>query len=457
MMCCGQVLVRLEWSGRGRVAVPDGRGSYSLLSTPVDRACGLVVDKSVDSGLPGARGRAICADAFDALPTLDDESIDMICIDPPYNTGRDFGDYHDGLAREVWTTLMHDRFVDAHRLLAETGSIWVHLDQSESPVARLLLDEVFGKQNFVGEIAWEKTRSRSNVTKRLATVTDPILVYRKTSRFHLNGLPRPADDEKFSTPDGDGSPWRGQPPTAPSTQGSESMVYGIEQPLTGQILYPPPGRHWSLSREQMKSILSGWAEYVDTDLDDADHRASLCAGVVRHVPGLVLADAEAGRAQAWAVYRSGPWPQLYFTKSGRGLMRRKAHLSEIAATMPATTLISVDDLGVTTTGAKHELRALFPGARVFSTPKPERLLARMISIATDPGDVVLDFFAGSGTTAAVAHKLGRDWIGVEVSQATVDQWFVPRLSGVVFGTESGAATALSGDSGGSFTIERAEP
>ena len=450
--------MRVEWSGRDRIAVPDGDGSYSLASGSVERACGLIVDKSVDTGAPGAHGRVIRGDAFDVLPNLTDASVDMICIDPPYNTGRDFGDYHDGLSREVWTTLMRDRLLDAHRLLAETGSIWIHLDQSESPVARMLADEVFGRRNFVGEITWEKTRSRSNSTKRLATVTDPILVYRKSPQFRVRGLPRPADDEVFATPDGDERPWRGQPPTAPSTHGSESMVYGIEQPLTGQILYPPPGRHWSLGREQMHSILSEWADYTDADLDDADHRASLCAGVVRTgVPGMVLADPESGRDTAWAVYSTGPWPRLYFTKSGKGLMRRKAYLPEIKTTMPATTLLTIDDLGVTTTGAKHELRSLFPGQRVFSTPKPERLIQRMIAVATDAGDTVLDFFAGSGTTAAVAHKMGRDWIGVEVSSATVEKWLVPRMEMVVFGRESAGASAVSDfPGGGSFTIERAE-
>lgn len=267
-------------------------------------------------------------------------------------------------------------------------------------------------------------------------------------QFRLRGLPRPVETG-FSSADGDPRPWRGQPASSPSTKGSELLVYGVENPFTGQILYPPPGRHWSWSREQMKAVLSQWTEYGERDLGDAALRAQLCSGVSRHVEGLVVTGDrdEAHRTLA------GVWPRLFFTRKGQGTLRRKEHLDQLPQTVTPTTLLTAAELGVTSTGAKHELRRLFPGRRVFATPKPERLAGRIVQMATDPGDTVLDFFAGSGTTAAAAHKMGRHWIAVEVSQDTARQWLVPRMQMVVGGEDGGISRESGFAGGGGFTVE----
>lgn len=472
--------MRLDWSGRTSTLVPGREGQRLVpgrfrptTETLVFRRYKSLAREPEDAETLGdvaetSSGRIISADAYFALAALADQSIDCIYIDPPFNTGRDFGDYSDGLDQDLWLTLLRDRLEDSARLLRSTGSIWVHLDHRSSPLVRLLCDEIFGAENFLAEMIWEKNRTRANSSRRISTQTDPILVYRRSPDFTVRReLTAPTAPSERPMPDGDARAWKSQSPTAPGTEHSTGLVYGIANPFTGRMIYPPAGRHWNVSQSEAAKILSEWTEYEARVIDDLEHRARLCAGQTRPgVPALLpVADAETAEAEARARYAAAPWPKWYFTKGGRGGIRAKSHISDQPVLRTPSNLIGIDDLGITSTGAKHEIRSLFPDRRVFSTPKPEALLGRILAIATEPGDTVLDFFAGSATTAAAAHKMGRNWIVVEREDDTVRDFIVPRMQRVISGSDLGGISTNRAKSraqrktlslgGGDFSLEAA--
>jgi adenine-specific DNA-methyltransferase len=301
--------------------------------------------------------------------------VRLCYLDPPFNTGETFRHYDDGVERVAWLTMLRDRLLQIRELLAPDGSVWVHLDDSEQHRSRCILDEVFGAGAFVATIVWQKRTSRDNRTA-FSSMHDYIHVYSpggplawKKSR---NGLP---DTGAFSNPDNDPrGPWRSVPMTAQDGHATKAQYYTVTS-LAGTRHDPPPGRCWTYSRERFAELVAEGRVY---------------------------------------------WP-----RHGHGKPRLKRYASETTGLAPFT-IWTADEVG-DNASAKKSLLAKFPERAAFDTPKPEALLERIVNVATNPGDLVLDCYLGSGTTAVVAHRLGRRWIGVEANPETVAAFALPRL------------------------------
>lgn len=300
-----------------------------------------------------------------------------------------------------------------------------------------------GAGNFVSEVVWEKTYSPRNDAKGISARTDVILVYRNSEDWRPNKLARTAAmDARYTNPDNDPrGEWKNDNPSAPGAKTHQGMVYAIEQPLTGELSYPPVGACWRYGQEEMLDIMRGWSsQYELVDLDDAEERARRCgvptSEIRQGVKGIVIAgDREEARSEARQRYEAGAWPVYFLNRGGTGSFGRKVYLDGLGGRTPENLWLH-EEVGHTD-GAKKEIQALFPGQSAFATPKPERLLERVLTIATNPGDLVLDVFAGSGTTAAVAHKMGRRWVTVELLPETVAAFTRPRLEKVVSGEDRG--------------------
>lgn len=370
--------------------------------------------------------------------------VKLIYIDPPFNTEKTFASYEDNLEHSIWLTMMRDRLLNMRRLLRPDGSIWVHLDDSEVHRMRCLLDEVFGSGNYVTEIVWQKADSARNDAQYFSSDHDTILVYAKSLAFEVNRLPRTAsDNERFSNPDNDpNGPWWDDNPTAPGAATHQGMVYAIQQPITGKLIYPARGRCWSFDQATMLETMNKWAHYELRDLHDQEPRAEICGvssnEVRAGVCAIVLCEPiEDARQKAREIMRHHVLPRYILRSNGQGGFGRKSYIPN-RLNVPRTWW-SNDEVGHNRT-AKAENKALFPNAKPFATPKPERLLERVIHIASKPGDIVLDCFAGSGTTAAVAQKMGRRWITCELVEDNYITYVRPRLTKVVKGEDAGGIT-----------------
>lgn len=458
-------VLELTWMGKDQALIPtaDNTYDYTWVDKNDPRACqthylnitehvGDESDGGIHDNLLVTGDSGDVLEALTRVPELAEKyvgKVKCIYIDPPFNTGGAFTNYEDNLEHSIWLTMMRDRLVLMKRLLSEDGSIWVHLDDSENHRMRMLMDEVFGPENFVTEVTWEKTYSPRNDAKGVSSRTDTILVYRASDRWVPNRLSRTAEmDARYTNPDNDPSgPWKSADPSASGAKTHQGMVYAIEQPTTGELVYPSPGRHWNNGQEDMLTLLRGWSDqYELVDLHDEEERARRCGipvGEVRPgVKGIVIGgDKSVARAEAQHVYERGQWPIYWLTRGGKGGFGRKSYLEEVAGRTPENLWLH-GEVGHTD-GAKKEIQALFPDVPPFATPKPELLLERIIHIATNPGDLVMDVFAGSGTTAAVAHKMGRKWITVELLDDTVDKYTRPRLEKVVAGEDPGGITTTT--------------
>lgn len=336
--------------------------------------------------------------------------VRLAYIDPPFNTGQMFEHYNDAVEHSVWLTQMRDRLTQIHELLADDGSLWLHLDDSEMAYCRIILDEVFGRQNYVGTVVWETDAGRRNDTD-ISTVQDYILVVAKDKsiwRKQRNLLPRtPEQEKRYRNPDNDPrGPWlQGADSTARS--GSEALRYEVTLP-SGRTVVPPKGVFWRFSRENFDRAL-------------AEDR-------------------------------------VYFGKDGNGMPIVKRYLSEVQGGVVPRSLWLASEVGSNMTAKRDHLRKMFPDLPAFATPKPEGLLERVIHIATDPGDIVLDCFAGSGTTAAVAHKMGRRWVTSELSPTNLANYTRPRLEKVVNNEDPRGITASIGwQGGGGFRVMEVGP
>lgn len=381
--------------------------------------------------------------------------VKLIYIDPPFNTAQTFASYEDNLEHSIWLTMMRDRLLHMKKLLADDGSIWVHLDDVEVHRMRVLMDEVFGAGNFQAEIVWQKADSPRRGLG-FSVDQDFVIVYRRSEAFEPNkALRTAADNARFSNPDNDPlGPWWDGDPSGNHGDGSGGMCYAIQNPLTGEMMRPPKGASWRYSQQRILDGLQGWVPYRLENLHDADWRASN-EGVPRDkasddVCALVLdVPLDEARKRVAARRISGdPLPEILIRSTGG--IGRKAYIPT-KGNNPRTWWEN-KDVGHNR-AAKSELKALFPALTPFDTPKPERLLERIIHIGSNPGDIVLDVFAGSGTTAAVAQKMGRRWVTCELLESTFTTFTRPRLEKVVNDEDPGGITRTKGERVAAYDVE----
>jgi len=344
----------------------------------------------------------IHADNLLALKALEQNfagKIKCIYIDPPYNTGNAFEHYDDGLEHSMWLNLMKPRLELLHKLLANEGSMWISIDDDECHYLKVFCDELFGRRNFVNNVIWEKKYSPSNDAKWLSDSHDHILVYAKNKEvWRPNLSPRGEKQNayyKYDDNDGRGL-WRSDNVLVKSF--SQSGVFAIVNPNTEKEYWPPKGSCFRFNSETAK-------RYLDEN-------------------------------------------RFYFGKDGNGAPQLKRFLSEVKDGVTTKTIWLRDDVG-DNQEAKKEIKE-FNSDNIFATPKPERLIQRVIQLASNEGDFVLDSFLGSGTTAAVAHKMGRKWIGIELGEHC-NTHCLPRLKMVCDGTDQGGISkAQEWKGGGGF-------
>ena len=391
-------------------------------------------------------------EALTRVPELADKyvgHVKLIYIDPPFNTAQTFANYEDNLEHSVWLTMMRDRLLHMKKLLADDGSIWVHLDDVEVHRMRLLLDEVFRSENFLAEVVWQKADSPRGDAQQFSSDHDVILVYGKTRSPLIKRMPRTeADNARFSNPDGDPrGDWFSDNRSAPANVGNRKQhpsTFGIEHPITGEMLYPAPGRCWAFGVDRLLPCLREYASFEPAvpDLALRQQRTKLEGNQLREdIPDLRIRGGVSSASVDSARFRieQGAWPEFFITESGLG---RKAYPPTYG--QPPRTWWANHEVGHNRQ-AKSELKSLFPDTSPFSTPKPERLLERIIHIGSNPGDIVLDVFAGSGTTAAVAQKMGRRWVTCELVAGTFERFTKARLVKVVNDTDPGGVTRTKGE------------
>ncbi|TVX80258.1 site-specific DNA-methyltransferase [Corynebacterium sp. NML180780] len=474
-------LLELTWFNKDKALIPseEGRYAYEWVDPKDPRYCetrALVIDEVVTGKQSPKDKDTQYSERADLDPTEDNllilgESGDVlealtrvpelrekylgkvkcIYIDPPFNTAQTFANYEDNLEHSVWLTMMRDRLVHLRKLLSDDGSIWVHLDDVESHRMRLLMDEVFGSGNYVTEVKWEKAYAASNNASGIPMVTDTILVYRKTTAFQRNKVARSsAMNARYTNPDrADKGPWKPSDKSARHNLGRRQHpgVYGIQHPVTGEMMYPSSSSNWRFEQPEMLRIMREWGRYELGESTDEElaRRKSVEGPNVKLRPEIrpiVIPHWNQEDAnRALGRYAEGNWPIYYPSEGGLGAFQRKIYLSELDGAIPKN-FWPHSDVGHSDS-AKKEIQALFPGQLPFTTPKPERLLERIIHIATNPGDIVLDVFAGSGTTAAVAQKMGRRWVTCELVVDTFDRFTRPRLEKVVKNDDAGGVTFTS--------------
>lgn len=325
--------------------------------------------------------------------------IKMIYIDPPYNTGKDSFNYNDHFNHSSWLTFMKNRLEVARDLLAEDGTIWISIDDSESHYLKVLADSVFGRENFLNEVIWQRAYAPVNLKKTFSRSHDAILVYAKnnSSEKELNKLPRDeVASNRYKNPDNDPrGVW--QSDNLSVGPAVESNIYEIITP-SGRSVYPPEGRSWLFNKTRFR-------EFLD------DNR-------------------------------------IWFGQDGNNVPRIKRFLSEVKDGVVAQTLWTYQEVGHNQ-DAKKEIKNLFEGQAVFGTPKPEKLIQRIIQLGSDEGDLILDFFMGSATTQAVAHKMDRQYIGIE-QMDYIETVAVERLKKVIDGEQGGISKDVDWQGGGSF-------
>ncbi|MFC6880248.1 MULTISPECIES: site-specific DNA-methyltransferase [Actinomadura] len=462
--------LELTWTDKDKTLLSTGNGRYDYTfvdpsdyrvsevrlmqeigrveaPTPDDRPEGLPEPTNGNLLITGDAMHVL--DALAKIPAYAEQylgRVKLVYIDPPFNTGQAFAHYEDNIEHSIWLTLLRDRIRQIKPLLADDGSIWVHLDDAEVHRCRMVLDEELGAENFVATVIWQKAYSPRNDAPAFSTDQDYILVYSKQSGWRGNRWERLASrDALYKSTDGDPRPWVSGDPAAPSAHRNQTWVYAIQSPFTGDLIYPAKGRCWGQNQDSMQRLVEEWGvPYRREMLDDDVRRALICGVPVselrKEIPALMVdMDAEQAAAIARARYEKGAWPRLYFTKSGNGGLKLKRYLDEISSSRAPQTLWLHDFVGHSRT-AKNEIKLLFSDETPFATPKPELLLKQIISIGTSPGEIVLDCFGGSGTTAAVAHKMGRRWVTSELLADTVARYTLPRLSKVVNGQDPGGVT-----------------
>lgn len=395
------------WVNHDRLLLARDETDYTWVEGAVEPV------KAEDRGRIGEgalTGLVGCGDALDILDAVQDgglllgQQVRLVYIDPPFGAGKRFGHYRDDLSTAAWLSMLRDRVAALLPLMSTDASLWLHLDEAMSHRARIVLDDLLGSDAFVATIIWQK---RATVESRTAISSshDPILIYAPAGRGHWktvrNRVPATVSD---GNRDGDPrGPWRDAPFSAPGYRAGQQ--YTITNPA-GRSLKPPRGRSWFATRPVYERLI-------------AEDR-------------------------------------IWWTKNGAGQPRIK-NFDVDAQQVPGTIWLA-KTVGGNEDGKRH-LAKMFPLAPVvFATPKPEGLLERIIHIGSNPGDLVVDLFGGSGTTAAVAHKMGRRWLTSERIVGTVEQVLIPRLTQVVAGTDQGGASVSNHWlGGGAFEVVQAKP
>lgn len=345
-------------------------------------------------------------DALKALLPYYKGAVKCIYIDPPYNTRSAFEHYDDNLEHSQWLAMIYPRLVLLRDLLAEDGSIWVSIDDNEGHYLKVIMDEVFGRRNFVASAVWQKRYSREN-RGAMGDVHEYIAVYAKSQdRFKSRRNLLPLDEQQakiYRNPDNPketdpAKRWRGLPMTAQGFR--PNQMYEIVAP-NGRPHRPPEGRCWSMVESEFEKLKA------------AD--------------------------------------RIYWGRDGNAQPSVIRFLSEVDGLVPWTWWPH-EEVGHTDE-SKKEANALFGAEVSFGTPKPERLMRRILHIASNPGDLVLDSFLGSGTTAAVAHKMGRHWIGIEMGDHT-ETHCKPRLDNVIAGEQGGVSATVGWTGGGGYRFYR---
>lgn len=404
--------VQLVWPNKELSLRASGLTGYEWVQ-PTDGRLEkpLALAQLSDGAITNASNILAVGDGLDVIEALSQSTpafvggIRLVYIDPPFNTQVNFRQYNDTMVRSTWLSMMRDRLSALKPLLADDASVWVHLDDAEVHRARAIMDEVFGERAFVASVIWQKKTTRDS-RAAFSSNHDTILVYApsgpkrwKTSRNLLV-----KDEATLRNRDNDPrGPWADAPFTAPGYR--RAQQYDIVTPA-GDVLRPPRGRSWYATEPTFRQLL-------------AEDR-------------------------------------IWFPKGGSGSPRIKLFAHQLRGLVPFTVWGSADT--GTNDEAKRHLLTLFPDREVFDTPKPENLLERIIHIATNPGDLVVDLFGGSGTTATTAHKMRRRWILAERSTQTVLDFIVPRLESVIDGTDEGGITsAVAWTGGGDYEIVHVSP
>lgn len=331
-----------------------------------------------------------------------EHQVSLIYIDPPYNRGDDFKFYKDTKNHDEWLEEMHTTILELREFLSAEGSIWISIDDSEMAYLKVCCDEIFGRENFVSTIVWQKRNTREN-RKIFSNNHEYVLVYAKDiNKFKKKRNLLPATQkllDRYKNPDNDTrGPWQSVTLSVQAGHAVKSQFYTIVSP-TGKKHKPPKGRCWIYNEERMQEEIKN--------------------------------------------------NNIWFGSDGNGVPRLKKILDVSKLGVVPETLWNVEFAG-STKEAKQELLALeIYDEDVFDTPKPEQLIYRIMQIATNENDLVLDCFMGSGTTAAVAHKFGRNYIGIELNRK-VYKYASERLKKVCNGESGGISSALEWNGGGEY-------
>jgi adenine-specific DNA-methyltransferase len=381
----------LQWLDREKHVKAAEAVPYRLLEAEDAHSAG-------DAETPNMLIQGDNLEALKALLPYYAGRVKCIYIDPPYNTRSAFEHYDDNLEHSQWLELMYPRLELLRELLAEDGSIWVSIDDNEGHYLKVIMDEIFGRKYFLNSIIWRKNYSPKSSARHFSEDHDFLLVYAKNSEVWTpNLLPRSeAQDKAYRNPDNDS---RGVWKTSDlSARNPYSLgIYSITTPGGRVIEGPPRGRYWAISKIKLEEM-------------DRDNR-------------------------------------IWWGRNGDAIPQMKRFLTDVKDGRVPQTIWSYEEVGHTQ-DAKKEIVQLF-GADVFGTPKPERLMERVLLLATNTGDLVLDSFLGSGTTAAVAHKMARRYIGIEMGDHAVTHC-APRLRKVIEGEQGGISEAVEWKGGGGF-------
>jgi adenine-specific DNA-methyltransferase len=399
--------LELTWTNKDQCLLAHEDGSYEWLPESDYRVAEVrLLRDAAAVGEVGPDSRRvkdnllIRGDALHALTSLIEipefareyaGKVKLVYIDPPFNTEQTFEHYEDNLEHSVWLTMMRDRLNQIQSLLAPEGSVWVHCDDYEQHHLRVVLDEVFGRSAFVTTLIWQKRTSRDN-RKSFSSQHDYIHVYAPLGLAWKKVRNRLLDEGEYRNPDNDPrGPWRSIPMSAQAGHATAAQFYKLTTP-TGVVHDPPRGRCWTYKKERFE-------ELVKQNL-------------------------------------------VYWPKGGAGRPRLKKFPEESEGLVPFT-IWPAGEVG-DNDEAKKQILEMFPSEKPFDTPKPEGLIERIIRIGSNEGEVVLDCFLGSGTTAAVAQKMKRRWVAVEWSRETIETFASPRLTRVIAGDDAGGITEEAG-------------